>query len=67
MLNGLLKRTPIHGTLCRSDGYDVIRVKNKYELEHRYIMAQHLGRHLSTKEQIQLNGNKSDNRMRGKS
>ena len=36
----------------------------KYELEHRVIMAEHIGRNLQTEEHIHhRNGNKSDNRI----
>ena len=52
------------GRFTRSDGYVAVLVKGKYELEHRYIMAQHIGRPLQTKEHVHhRNGIKHDNRI----
>jgi hypothetical protein len=52
------------GRFVRSDGYVSVRVGSKYELEHRHIMEQHIGRTLKKGEQVHhLNEDKSDNRI----
>ena len=52
------------GRFVRSDGYVAIRVGNKFELEHRVIMAQNIGRPLEKHEHIHhRNGVKHDNRL----
>ncbi len=43
-------------------GYYRIRVNNKYILEHRHVMGEHLGRAIAKQEHVHhINGNKLDN------
>jgi hypothetical protein len=53
------------GKRTTSQGYiEVLISSRKYQLEHRYIMEQHLGRKLSPIEHVHhLNGDKTDNRL----
>ena len=60
-----------NGRYCRL-GYTMVLIsrehpmadKNGYIPEHRYVMSQHLGRPLTSKEQVHhINGNISDNRL----
>jgi len=45
-------------------GYMIVRFKNAYMLEHRFIMARHLGRWLESWEQIHhKNRDTGDNRI----
>lgn len=55
------------GRIITPQGYvrilDVTK-RQKYILEHRYIMEQYLGRYLTKKENVHhINGNKQDNRI----
>jgi hypothetical protein len=48
----------------QKNGYLTICIKNKKYYIHRLIMEQHLGRKLTTYEQVHhINGNKTDNRI----
>lgn len=60
------------GEFDRGDGYVIVRIGSfpkdykgkRYELKHRLVMEQHLGRKLLRKEMVHhKNGNKSDNRI----
>ena len=53
------------GRFVRSDGYVAIRVeRGKYDLEHRVVMAKHIGRIMERSEHIHhRNGIKHDNRI----
>jgi len=52
------------GRFTRSDGYVAILFEGKYELEHRVVVAQYLGRALESNEHVHhKNGNKCDNRI----
>jgi hypothetical protein len=53
------------GKHTRSDGYVMVRVStDKYELEHRVVMADHIGRELLPNEQVHhINRQRNDNRI----
>lgn len=53
------------GKHTRSDGYIMVRVgTDKYELEHRVVMANHIGRDLLPNEQVHhINHQRNDNRI----
>ena len=59
------RRAATHtGRFVRADGYVAIRVGDTYNLEHRVIMAQHMGRSLEAWEHVHhRNGDKSDNQL----
>ena len=57
------RRVQYTGRFTRSDGYVAVRVGPAFELEHRAIMARHLGRDLRRGEQVHhRNGERADNR-----
>jgi hypothetical protein len=46
------------------DGYVKVRINNKTLLQHRVIMAEHLGRELLASENVHhINGDRADNRI----
>jgi len=59
------KPKAIKGDICPTNrGYLLIFNGEKWVLEHRYVMQNHLGRALKSKEVVHhLNRNKSDNRL----
>src|SRR3990172_7004837 len=52
------------GRFTRSDGYVAVRIGPEFLLEHRVVMARHIGRDLGKREHVHhRNGIKSDNRL----